>query len=123
MAQLLCINENTFREGINRIGDIIAIFPDNHIFSKAEIDGFAIVQTKGEKNTIYSSITQALPVDDPDYEFYSHLKDLVGVEQKTRTKYFFNVDLKQDNSLVLHVISGSKAALVAVSAAEEPLEP
>ena len=42
MSKLLCINNMTFKDGVNQIGDIVAYFDDEHEFSPAEQEGFDI---------------------------------------------------------------------------------
>ena len=42
MAKLLKINLITFHEGVNEIGDIVAIFEGDHIFTKREIALFDV---------------------------------------------------------------------------------
>ncbi len=47
MAKLLCINAETYREGLNNIGDILGVFEDNHPFTPRELVAFDIIEVKG----------------------------------------------------------------------------
>jgi len=47
VAKLLCINSETYRPGVNEIGDVVVVMPDEHQFSPAEEAGFDIVSIPG----------------------------------------------------------------------------
>jgi len=42
MAQLLLISAETFKDGVNQIGDIVGIFDDSHVFTPTEHIMFVI---------------------------------------------------------------------------------
>lgn len=68
MAKLLCIKNATLRDGINEIGDIVGVFPDTHVFSQAEIDGFDIVKiTSDNVDKTYTELLKLMP-ENPDIE-------------------------------------------------------
>jgi len=52
MTQLLLIKEETYRNGVNNIGDVVGAFPDNWTFTKKEIDLFSIVKITADKAAI-----------------------------------------------------------------------
>ena len=73
MAQLLLINA-TSKNDNNNLGDIVAIFEDDHVFSPAEISGFDIHkvnETHAQVVSSLESIKTALgeAVNDPKHQF------------------------------------------------------
>jgi len=61
MAKLLCINEETYREEINNIGDIVAIYPDDKTPVEEEQTGFNIVEVEGSVESIQAELQALLP--------------------------------------------------------------
>lgn len=47
MAKLLLISDKTYHVNVNEIGDVVGVFEDSHIFSRAEREAFEILQIKG----------------------------------------------------------------------------
>ncbi len=47
MAQLLLINDKTYRENVNEIGDVVGVFEDTHEFSDTEKNKFEIMPIEG----------------------------------------------------------------------------
>lgn len=45
-VKLLLINEQTFRPGINNMGDIVAVFEGTHEFSETEAQSFDVITVK-----------------------------------------------------------------------------
>lgn len=57
MAQLVLINEKSYTDNDDRkIGDIVAVFDDNHIFSEKEYDIFDIITVSESKEIIEEKI-------------------------------------------------------------------
>ncbi len=56
MAKLLCINNITYRAGLNRIGDIVGIFPDTQPFTEKEKVQFTIVDVPGTREEYAASL-------------------------------------------------------------------
>ena len=67
------INDQTYREGVNQIGDIVGIFEDTHQFSPVELTMFDIIQVP---NLTRAEFTGALT--SPEIR---HAVDTDGVER------------------------------------------
>lgn len=61
MAQLLTITAVTLRPGVNQIGDIVGIFPDDHVFSKAELDAFKAISVEGKPDEVRAGLEKMKP--------------------------------------------------------------
>jgi len=56
MAQLLLITEKSLSAKDNRqVGDVVGIYDDRHVFSKAEQDMFEVVKVSGSRETLQSA--------------------------------------------------------------------
>jgi hypothetical protein len=90
MAKLLTISALTFRSGVNNLGDIVAIFPDEHEFSKAELDGFKIVSVDGKPDEVQVALDKMIP----------DLSAFIVVDPLGIAKTFINIDWPKYNSAV-----------------------
>jgi len=61
MAQILVIKAETARDGLQYIGDIVAVFPDDHIFSATEIAKFSILTIGGSVTDVQTRLDQIKP--------------------------------------------------------------
>lgn len=62
MAQLLLIKADTFKAGINEIGDVLGIFDDCHQFDPNEHRMFEVIRIDGTKEEVYSQAVAKTPV-------------------------------------------------------------
>jgi len=58
MTKLLCITARQQRTGVNDIGDIVGVFPDDWSFSEKEINDFNIVTVPEAKAEVESKIPE-----------------------------------------------------------------
>lgn len=52
MTKLLLINDKTYKENVNEIGDIVGVFDDDHVFSDTEKTVFDIIKVTETKTVI-----------------------------------------------------------------------
>lgn len=63
MAQLLLISEKSLSDRDNRqIGDVVGVYPDEHVFSEKELSIFTVVQLPAAKETIELTAPQTREV-------------------------------------------------------------
>jgi hypothetical protein len=77
--QLLTIAPKTSNQD-QKIGDIVGIFPDDHIFSDHEYDIFLIVHTDLTREEIEAKRPEMRPIPEPEVTLEQAIKD-GGTEQ------------------------------------------
>lgn len=86
MAKLLCVNANTYRPGVNNIGDVVCVKDDSYRAGPAERDAFTIVQIAGfTREQVENTLVSFLPAE---------MKDSPTKENETKytvPKYRFRV--------------------------------
>jgi len=61
MAQLLIINAETARDGLQYLGDVVGVFSDDHVFSPTEIEKFDVLTVGGSVEDVRARIDQITP--------------------------------------------------------------
>ena len=106
MAKLLCINSLTYRVGVNNIGDVVGVFPDNQPFTPKEYEQFDIVDVSGTVEEVTANLPkfetkQAIEVTAEKGTFQELTPDKVKTLWKNgadwqvlevRPKYAYTVD-------------------------------
>ena len=60
--RLALINENTYKEGLNEIGDVVGVFADTHTFTAKELVAFDIVDVTDSEAEIQAAIPEVKAV-------------------------------------------------------------
>lgn len=89
MAQIVCIKQETYKEGINKIGDIVAIHEDDVTLDGAGYLGFDII--KVEAMTAKEVQAKLVSEERTQKEYWK--KGLDWYEIKVNPKYSFCVDV------------------------------
>lgn len=61
MAQILIIKAETVRDGLQYIGDVVGVFPDDHIFSPTELAKFDVLTINGSVDDVNIRLRQIQP--------------------------------------------------------------
>ncbi|MCP4648896.1 MAG: hypothetical protein GY853_02280 [PVC group bacterium] len=61
MAQLLCIDFKSYRDGLNNVNDIINVREDSHRYSEHEKNIFNVVTVKGTRAEVEKQINEHAP--------------------------------------------------------------
>ena len=60
--KLALINANTYKEGVNEIGDVVGRFSDDHTFTLKEHMNFDIIEVSDTKEDIQAIIPEVKPI-------------------------------------------------------------
>lgn len=61
MAQVLIVNNETVRDGLQYLGDVIGVYSDNHLFSGTELEKFNILTINGSVDDVNARLEQLMP--------------------------------------------------------------
>ncbi len=61
MAQVVIINNETAKDGLQYLGDIVGVFSDSHIFSATELEKFSFLTINGSVNDVNFRLSQLCP--------------------------------------------------------------
>jgi len=64
MAQLLIIKDETVRDGMQYIGDMVGVFEDSHVFSDNELVLFDVLIVNGSRADVEARVNQLRPLED-----------------------------------------------------------
>ena len=96
MAQLLCISTKT-KKNNNALGDVVGVFPDDHVFSSKEQEMFDIVQVD------QSEVDAATP--EQRMMFLDPTDDMWKVADEKQHPYSLNYN--PQNKTLKHTMTGT----------------
>ena len=96
MAQLVCINKDSYREGINKIGDIVAIHDDNVELTGSGYSGLDIIKVEGM--TAKEVGEKLVRAEHQTKEYWTVGED--WYEIKEQPKYSFCIDVLTSDDLI-----------------------
>jgi len=71
MAKALIIKAETERQAVQYIGDLLSVFPDDHVFSDHELSIFGVLKINGSVEDVTARLSQLTPTEATAFKWSS----------------------------------------------------